>query len=113
VREIAEILAGARSYDDVDPKTQAMIRREWEARIEARRASLNLSERFAAEGRTWVEADPDRGPVRRGTAGDGSPGRRRRRPAATQRAAAAKPTTAKAPIKAKAKTKTKGRVASR
>src|SRR5215211_6702682 len=59
IREIAEVLAGARSYDDSDPKTQASVRAEWDARIEARRVALDLAERFAAEGRSWVEAGPD------------------------------------------------------
>ncbi|MGH9166195.1 MAG: TA system antitoxin ParD family protein [Acidimicrobiales bacterium] len=59
VREIAEVLAGARSYDDLDPKAQASVRAEWDARIEARRAALDLAELFTAEGRAWVEAGPD------------------------------------------------------
>jgi len=71
VREIAEVLAGARSYDDLDPKAQALVRAEWDARIEARRTALNLAERFTAEGRSWVEAGPDgtvRHPAARGAA---------------------------------------------
>src|SRR4051812_4889321 len=51
VREIAEVLAGSRSYDDLDPKAQATVRAEWDARIDARRAALNLAARFPAEGR--------------------------------------------------------------
>src|SRR5487761_1850557 len=59
VREVAEVLAGARSYDDLDPKAQATVRGEWDARIEARRTSLSLAERFTAEGLSWVEAGAD------------------------------------------------------
>lgn len=65
IREIAAVLAGARSYDDLDPKAQAFVRAEWDARIEARRAALDLAEVFAAEGRSWVEMGPDGATVRR------------------------------------------------
>lgn len=58
VREITEVLAGARSYDDVGPKEQAVVRAEWAERIEERRAALNLAAAFAAEGRSWVEMSP-------------------------------------------------------
>lgn len=83
VREVAEVLAGARSYDDLDPKAQATVRAEWDARIEARRAALNLAERFAAEGRSWVEAGPSGTTVRR-PARDAAPPQRRRAAAATK-----------------------------
>jgi len=64
VRDIAEVLAGARSYDDLDPKAQAIVRAEWDTRVEARRVALNLAELFASEGRSWVEAGPDDAVVR-------------------------------------------------
>ena len=83
VREIAEVLAGARSYDDLDPQAQASVRGEWEARIEARRAALNLAERFTADGRSWVELGPDSTTVRHRTAGDGGKPERRQRGAAS------------------------------
>jgi len=65
VREITEVLAGSLSYDGLDPKAQATVRAEWDARIEARRAALNLADRFAAEGRSWVEASAEGTTVRR------------------------------------------------
>lgn len=93
VREVAEVLAGARSYDDLDAKSQAAVRAEWDARIEARREALNLAERFVAEGRAWVEAGADGTTVRHPAAGEVAP---RRRPAATSKmAAAAKKAAAK------------------
>jgi hypothetical protein len=64
VREVAEVLAGARSYDDLDPKAQAGVRAEWDARTDARREALNLAEVFTAEGRSWVEAGSDGAPIR-------------------------------------------------
>lgn len=84
VREVAEVLAGARSYDDLDARSQAAVRAEWDARIEARREALNLAERFAAEGRSWVEAGPDGATVRHPAAGERPPQRRRRATAATK-----------------------------
>jgi hypothetical protein len=99
VREIAEVLAGARPYDDLDPKAQALVRAEWDARIEARRTALNLAERFTVEGRSWVEAGPD-GTVRRPAARSAGPSQSRRRAATTNGDAQPRGTsepTAKAP----------------
>jgi len=56
-RDIAEVLAGSRSYDTLGTKEQAVIRAEWSARMDSRREALNLAEQFAASGRTWVELD--------------------------------------------------------
>ena len=103
VRDIAEVLAGARSYDDLDPKAQAAVRAEWDARIEARRAALNLAEHFAAEGRSWVEAGPDGTTVRHPAAGDGPT--RQRRPRAAAETDARSRTTSRSPGKATSKHK--------
>lgn len=67
-KEIAAVLAGSRSYDRLSPKDQAVVRAEWTSRMEELRTDLNLAERFAAEGRTWVELAPDGSVVERGTA---------------------------------------------
>lgn len=40
---IAEVLAGARSYDDIDARQQAIVRAEWEARVVSSRACGTLS----------------------------------------------------------------------
>jgi hypothetical protein len=56
-KEIAEVLAGSRSYDSLSAKEQAVVRAEWEARMEAVRESMNLAEQFAADDRSWVELD--------------------------------------------------------
>lgn len=58
-REIAEVLAGRRSYDGLDSKEQAVVRAEWAERMAVYRGELNLTSRFTAEGRTWVELDND------------------------------------------------------
>ncbi|WP_370187837.1 hypothetical protein [Aeromicrobium sp.] len=46
-------------YDEQSPQQQADTRRRWDADIAATRAALNYAERFAAEGRPYVEAAPD------------------------------------------------------
>lgn len=56
-REIAEVLAGAQSYDSLDPKAQAVVRAAWSARMDDLRSTLDLTASFAASGRTWVELD--------------------------------------------------------
>jgi len=58
-RGIAEVLAGARAYDELDPKAQAVVRAEWSERIDASLATLDLTGELAAEGRSWVELAPD------------------------------------------------------
>jgi hypothetical protein len=95
VREIGEVLAGSRSYDDVDAKAQAIVRAEWDARIEARRAALNLAEQFTAEGRSWVEASPDGTTVRHPAATVVT----ERRASSKATAAAKKSSTKKAAVK--------------
>lgn len=82
VRGIAEVLAGSRSYDDLDPDSQRAVRAEWDAKIEARRAALNLAERFTAEGRSWVEASQEGTTADHPAAGAGALAKRREATAA-------------------------------
>lgn len=56
-RDIAEVLAGSRSYDKLSVKEQAVVRAEWAVRMDTLREALNLAEQFAAAGRSWVELD--------------------------------------------------------
>lgn len=97
VREIAEVLAGARSYDDLDPKAQAKVRGECDERIDARRASLNLAERFRADGRSWVEAGADGATVRHGADDQGGPSERHGRVAAAETRSGRSRTTQRSP----------------
>jgi hypothetical protein len=64
VREVAEVLAGARAYDELAPKEQAIVRAEWAEQVEQRLAALDLGADFAAEGRAWVELAPDGSVIR-------------------------------------------------
>lgn len=79
-KEIAEVLAGARPYDALDAKAQAVVRAEWSTLMEERRNAVDLAVSFRASGRTWVELDDD------GNVVEGSPrergARRSAKPAA-------------------------------
>jgi hypothetical protein len=96
-REIAAVLAGSRSYDDLGPKEQAVVRAEWSARMDEARAALDLAEDFARAGRSWVELDARGRVVERGgpapsraatTSTAGTPAPQRRRVAAAARGSA-------------------------
>ena len=66
VRAIAEVLAQRSSYDALTDEEQAIVRAEWAERIEERRAALDLTGEFAAQGRSWVELDDAGEVVERG-----------------------------------------------
>lgn len=61
-KDIAEALAGSRSYDTLSTKEQAVVRAEWSARMDTRREALNFAEELTASGRSGVEVD-DNGAV--------------------------------------------------
>jgi len=65
-KDIAEVLAGSRSYDRLGPKDQAVVRAEWSVRMDALREALDLAETFGAADRSWVELDDDGDVVERG-----------------------------------------------
>jgi hypothetical protein len=67
LKDIAEVLAGSRSYDVLTEKEQAFVRAEWSAQMDNLRESLNFAKEFAATGRTWVELDDEGTVVERGT----------------------------------------------
>lgn len=64
-RAVAEVLAGARDYDSLSAREQAVVRAEWAERMDERRAALDLARDFAAEGRSYVELDEHGQVVRR------------------------------------------------
>jgi hypothetical protein len=54
---VEAVLAGERSYDEVNAVEQAAVRRVWDERIAERRAGLDLAAEFRAKGWTpWSEA---------------------------------------------------------
>jgi ParD-like antitoxin of type II bacterial toxin-antitoxin system len=56
-REIASVLAGQRPYDTLPAREQAVVRAEWDERMRATRAELDLAAEFTAAGRSWSEVD--------------------------------------------------------
>lgn len=56
-RDIADVLAGRKTYDSLTAREQAVTRVEWTERVEALTDSLDFESEFAAEGRPYVEAD--------------------------------------------------------
>ncbi len=59
VRDIESVLEGRASYDELDPREQALVRAAWSTRMADVRAQLDLAADFTEEGRSWVEADED------------------------------------------------------
>lgn len=57
-RDIARVLAGQMSYDELGERDQAVVRTAWREGVEADLATLDLRSQFEDEGRTrWSEAD--------------------------------------------------------
>lgn len=67
-REIADVLAGKTSYDDLNQHEQAVVRADWDEQMDAARHGLDLAAELAAEGATWVEASAKGTPVKRKSA---------------------------------------------
>lgn len=76
-RDIAEVLAGRASYDELSAREQAVVRAEWTERMTALREGLDLAAEFTAAGESWTEVDADGTPVKRAAATT-RPRRRRR-----------------------------------
>lgn len=73
-RDVADVLAGRASYDDLGTREQAVVRAEWDERMTTLRADLDLEDEFTAAGDTWVEADEQGRTVVRGAqAGPAAP----------------------------------------
>ena len=64
-QDIARVLAGDGSYDDLGECEQAVVRAVWSERIAARREALNYTEHLLAAGESWTEADEHRNMVGR------------------------------------------------
>src|SRR4051812_10400856 len=86
-RDIARVLAGTHSYDALDPLSQAVVRAEWDERMAAVRGTLDFTDKLAAAGLPWPEADATGKTVHRQPAG------------AKRKPSTVKPATAKAPAK--------------
>ncbi|WP_027008289.1 TA system antitoxin ParD family protein [Conexibacter woesei] len=69
--EIARVLAGQASYDDLkDERAQAIVRAEWDVQLTERLASLDLESELRATGKPWYVGDENGNVVVRGDAAD-------------------------------------------
>lgn len=57
--DIAEVLAGARHYDSLGVREQAIVRAEWAEAMSSRIENLDLAAEFVAAARSYVELDDD------------------------------------------------------
>ncbi|MEN2739250.1 hypothetical protein ABCS02_15775 [Microbacterium sp. X-17] len=53
------VLSGQGSYDALSEESQAVVRADWEERIAANLAALDLAAELRAEGDPWTEATAD------------------------------------------------------
>lgn len=58
-RQIAQVLLGTGSYDELIEQEQAIVRQGWTERMKSRRESLNYREQFSAAGESYSELDED------------------------------------------------------
>lgn len=56
-REIDACLAGDLSYDDLDEADQAVVRAEWDKRIQENIAKLDFAKEFRAKGERYSTGD--------------------------------------------------------
>lgn len=65
-RDVAAVLSGRGSYDDLTAREQAVVRAAWEERAHELRAALNFESELTTASDTWFEATPEGVTVRRG-----------------------------------------------
>ncbi len=58
-RDIARVLSGRLSYDELDAESQALVRAEWAERIAERRRHVDLVTELGEHGRVWIEVDAE------------------------------------------------------
>ena len=68
-RDIAAVLSGRASYDDLGTREQAIVRAEWDERMTVLRTDLNLEDEFTDAEDSWAEADSQGHTVERGIVG--------------------------------------------
>jgi len=65
LEDVAEALRGAKDYDSLATDEQAVVRACWAERMTTLASAFDLEEKFAAEGRPYVELDENGAVVRR------------------------------------------------
>ena len=68
-RDIQRVLDGHAPYSSLEEREQAIVRSEWDERIDDALAKLNFADEFAANGDEWVIGDGHGGAVTRSSAG--------------------------------------------
>lgn len=68
-RNIQRVLDGHAPYSSLEEREQAIVRSEWDERIDAALAELNFADEFAANGDSWVIGDGHGGAVTKSSAG--------------------------------------------
>lgn len=76
IDHIAQVLGGAKDYDALNTEEQAVVRACWAERMAVLAGALRLDQRFAAEGRPYVELDESGAVVRHDPEPKSTPGRR-------------------------------------
>ncbi|HET6875512.1 MAG TPA: hypothetical protein VFH70_12070 [Acidimicrobiales bacterium] len=85
-RAIAQVLAQQTSYDQLTSEEQAVVRAEWNERMEARRSGLDLAAKFARAGQEYAELDDEGNVVvRTPQGGTATEAGKSRRPASAER----------------------------
>lgn len=56
---IERVLTGRAAYDEVDDRSQAVVRAAWDEQIAEKIAGLDFTEQLQATGLPWAEADDD------------------------------------------------------
>lgn len=59
IADLARVLRGEKSYDVLSTEEQAVVRVAWRERMTALASALRLDQKFASEGRPYVEFDDD------------------------------------------------------
>lgn len=54
---ITRVLNGVKSYDEINPQEQAVVREKWDERATKLRGELDYAERFSTAGETYSELD--------------------------------------------------------
>lgn len=65
-RDVRRVLAGETPYDDLDERSQTIVRASWNEQAAERLACLDLAAEFTQAGRSWTEANEQGAPVVRG-----------------------------------------------
>lgn len=56
-REVARVLEGTASFDELNGKEQAVVRQEWADRMAALQSTLDYASQFSADGESYSELD--------------------------------------------------------